>query len=117
MLVNVGHLFAAPLDLVLIHCGSAEFLPIAGLTRLGARVLAPVMSEGDNQRCPILQKSGLNVRQAAGSGSHWRSTPMAGHLVLHHSKEEFASEEAARCDAEKVLRKLGSSKTSIEAAA
>ncbi|WP_250502550.1 hypothetical protein [Caballeronia sp. AZ7_KS35] len=33
-------------------------------------------------------------------------------LVLHHSKEAFASEEAARCDAEKVLRKLGSSKTS-----
>ncbi|CAL8481724.1 hypothetical protein [Caballeronia sp. S22] len=28
-------------------------------------------------------------------------------LVLHQSNEAFASEEAARCDAEKVLRKLG----------
>ncbi|WP_250481250.1 hypothetical protein [Caballeronia sp. GAOx1] len=33
-------------------------------------------------------------------------------LVLHHSKEAFANEEAARCDAQKVLRNLGFSKAS-----
>ncbi|WP_157694882.1 hypothetical protein [Caballeronia fortuita] len=33
-------------------------------------------------------------------------------LVLLHSKEAFANEEAARCDAQNVLRNLGFSKTS-----
>jgi hypothetical protein len=33
-------------------------------------------------------------------------------LVLHHSKEAFTNEEAARCDAQKVLRILGFSKAS-----